>query len=296
MTMEQYTLATDAVINDLDKDTYVKLNNDYVLDRYQMKPAYYIAGSNETKNRVDLYSFIKRAEMEMVGLLMIYTNQNTGDQKRLCLPLSAEKEVWAKYYDDLKYGSQDDPAFGFAIGSVVSRELSNLLKSGGEMEDYAVESSDYDICFTGDTPILMADQSIKPINEVEEGDWVSSAKGQQLVSSRVESVESHFGIYQFVSIMVQPENQLYAGNGEGLYLISLTGTKNHPIHTVNGLVPIEELKVGDRVVLEDNNVLSSGEVIQLKTFSRESKVYNITTESGSYLANGIWVGDKSESR
>ncbi len=296
MTMEQYTLAVEATINDLDKDTYLKLNNEFVLDRYQMKPAYFIAGSEGTKNRVDLYSFIQRQDMEMLGLLMIYTNQTSGKESKLCLPLAAENEVWAKYYDDLKYGSQDDPAFGFAIGSVVSRELSNLLKSGGESEDYSVESSDYDICFPGDTPILMADESSKPIATVEAGDWVASVKNGRLVSSKVKSVESHFGRYQFVNITVQPDDQLYAGGSKMLNLISLTGTNNHPIHTTRGLVPLSNIKRGDKVFLEGNSGITKAEVLQINAFTRESKVYNLRTESGSYLANGIWVGDKSEVR
>jgi len=61
LTMDEYTKALTYKIGDLDKDTYVKFDNTYVLDRYENRKPYFITGSDGLKKRIDLYKFISRA-------------------------------------------------------------------------------------------------------------------------------------------------------------------------------------------------------------------------------------------
>jgi len=54
LTMEEYTKAKTFKVKDLDNDTYVKFDNTYVLDRYEMRKPYFITGDDGLKKRIDL--------------------------------------------------------------------------------------------------------------------------------------------------------------------------------------------------------------------------------------------------
>jgi hypothetical protein len=46
LTLDEYKKAKTYTIADLDKDTYVKFDNAYVLDRYESRKPYFITGSD----------------------------------------------------------------------------------------------------------------------------------------------------------------------------------------------------------------------------------------------------------
>ncbi|RYG30915.1 MAG: hypothetical protein EOO01_36100, partial [Chitinophagaceae bacterium] len=55
MTPEQYEKVKSFTVKDLDNDTYVKIENTYVLDRYEARKPYFITGDDGLKKRIDLY-------------------------------------------------------------------------------------------------------------------------------------------------------------------------------------------------------------------------------------------------
>lgn len=70
LTMEEYTKAQTFTINDLDKDTYVKFENTYVLDRYEMRKPYFITGDDGLKKRIDLYKLIVRNDKQELATVV----------------------------------------------------------------------------------------------------------------------------------------------------------------------------------------------------------------------------------
>ena len=54
LTKAEYDKAKAFKINDLDKDTYVKFENKYVLDRYAVRKPYFVTGDDGLKKRIDL--------------------------------------------------------------------------------------------------------------------------------------------------------------------------------------------------------------------------------------------------
>src|SRR3954465_5274298 len=75
LTMEEYEKAKTFEIKDLDKDTYVKFDNVYILDRYEAKKPYFITGDDGLKKRIDLYKLIAKTGMQELGLMIFYTNE-----------------------------------------------------------------------------------------------------------------------------------------------------------------------------------------------------------------------------
>ncbi|MFY0686668.1 MAG: hypothetical protein JXQ90_05865 [Cyclobacteriaceae bacterium] len=291
MTVAEYDLVTSFRIDNLDEDSYVKVNSDYVLDRFQMKPAYYVAGKDGTKNRVDLYSFIRRSEMQELGLLMIYSEN--GEVKHLCLPYRAESEVWVKYYDDLKYGGRDNPDFAFAVGSVLSREFATMQLSGGDQDDYSVQSSDYDICFPGSSRVTMVDHSWKSIDQVRVGDRILSFKDGERQEGTVTAIEKHEGVYPMVKILASPLSWITASTKNiQPALIRLKATVNHPIMTASGHKPAGDIVPGMQLKFLEVDELTEAKVDYVAVGKSEQKVYNLITSSGNYLVEGVLVNDK----
>lgn len=161
-------------------------------------------------------------------------------------------------------------------------------------------------CFTGETPVLMADESSRSIDQVGVGDWVRGRGGER---SRVSAVETPRLNGRF----------LYALNG-GLPFV----TSEHPFLTSdgwksidpaettreNGQVVVARLDVGDRLLACSSTMdVSHGggvavavdravELVTLTSISRiaadpEMTVYNLILEDGhEYVANGFVVHNK----
>src|ERR1700733_1923531 len=75
LTLDEYNKALTYSIADLDKDTYVKFDNAYVLDRYESRKPYFITGGDGLKKRVDLYKLIAKDGMQEIGMMVFYTNE-----------------------------------------------------------------------------------------------------------------------------------------------------------------------------------------------------------------------------
>ena len=87
MTQEEYALAKTVQVDDLDNDTYVKIGEgDYVLDRYDMKPPYFITGDSGIKKRIDVYKMLDRESMGELGLVVYFTNTEAEETFNLVIP------------------------------------------------------------------------------------------------------------------------------------------------------------------------------------------------------------------
>jgi len=293
MTLEEYEMLKDFRIENLDEDTYVKISSQYVLDRYQMKPPYFIAGDGDTKNRVDLYKFIKRDDLSELGLLMVYTHISTGEVKHLCLPFTAEKEVWDQYYDDLKYSGQENPAMAFAISSVLAKELSNIFVSGEAGDDYEVESSDYDICFPPDAKVLVSDGSTREISQIRVGEKVQTIGERGIQYTQVTEIQVHKGNFPIMKIRTTPVGIETASVGKaGFKNLSFRATPNHPVLTDKGAIKVSNLNFGDEILGDFNDVKTKFQVNYISISGSSNTVYNLVTESGSYIVDSILVSDK----
>jgi hypothetical protein len=297
MSMEEYKLVTEFRIENLDEDTYIKINQAYVLDRYKMKPAYFIAGEKETKNRVDLYTVIRRQDLTKLGLLMVYTDMTTKKLSYICLPFQADNEVWVRYYDDLKYGGREQPAMAFAIGSVLSKELSNIMVAGASGNDYEVENSDYDICFPAGSAISMLNGLTAPIEKIAIGDTVLAMDTfGQLLATVVTAIEIHETRAPLVKIITMPAQMQTAATAAAStgYLphLHLLATPNHPLLTADG-----KMKIGDLYPSQELMGVFDGEIQQFKVkyvsmVGAAQKVYNLKTIAGNYVVNNVLVSDK----
>lgn len=129
------------------------------------------------------------------------------------------------------------------------------------------------LCLVGDTEIISVDGP-KMISEICEGDLVLSHLGWRPVSASA-MTDNDAEIWELV-----------LKNG-----IRLEGTRNHPVITLRGEVPLGELTSQDHVMtwdwIEGYNI---EQVCHVTVTSRRAPVYSITVEeSHDFFANGILV-------
>jgi hypothetical protein len=86
MTMEDFNKAKAFKIKDWDADTYVKFDNAYVLDRYEMKPPYVFKYSDGIERRIYLYKFLDNKTKKELGLIAFYHTPANGKTINLCVP------------------------------------------------------------------------------------------------------------------------------------------------------------------------------------------------------------------
>src|ERR1700750_885813 len=75
LTMAEYDKAKTFSIGDLDKDTYVKFENAYILDRGGFGKPYFITGDDGKKKRIDLYKLILKEGRQELGTVIYYTTE-----------------------------------------------------------------------------------------------------------------------------------------------------------------------------------------------------------------------------
>jgi uncharacterized protein YfaS (alpha-2-macroglobulin family) len=137
---------------------------------------------------------------------------------------------------------------------------------------YMVDMAEQGGCFAGDTPVLMSDGSLRPIEEVKEGDEVLTRIGEDdasLVSAKVTAVHR-----------VE----------EGGYLLLNGSIKVTPIHRM--YVDGEWKRAGD---IQPGETLTDAQGRSVTVESIEWQrdpvpVYNLTVEKyHTYFAGGVWV-------
>lgn len=303
MSPEEYKLALEAKVEDLDHDTYIKFaDGKYVLDRYEMKPPYFITGDSGVKKRIDLYKLLDRASMSELGLIAFFTNTESGETFNLVLPNMASKgEVWNMYFDDIHKHDKEENDVALKMSYILSKEVAYLMQKSSGVDMSAMDSndSDYDFCFPALAQVTLADGSHKNIADITAGEVVMNYTEGEQSTTIVTSVSIHKkSNIPLSKVILLPVETLTATVKDETYtasIMELIATSNHPVMTESGKKTIEALKVGD-VLYRHNpmtNILEKFQVSFLvHGYDTTQEVYNLTTEAGSYLVEDVVVYGK----
>ncbi|RYU91699.1 hypothetical protein EWM62_07105 [Mucilaginibacter terrigena] len=300
LTMAEYSKAQTFAIADLDKDTYVKFENTYILDRYEGRKPYFITGSDGLKKRIDLYKLIAKDGMQEIGTMVFYTNEKGKLYKALVPNFTADGKVWEQYFQDIDNINKVETNFILKLSYVLSKEFSfqqyKLLNGGKDMKE---ESATYgnDICFPGDELVTMASGAKKLLKDVKSGDEVITVDPATKIASAVKVKEltthdaNNYALTKLVLISAQV-------NGRDIKLSSkvLQATPNHPMLTKQGNQKIGDIALGQDVLcLNEQTGKYEAYTVLLKTerAGGTQKVYNIVADGGStIIMNGVMVMQK----
>ncbi len=162
--------------------------------------------------------------------------------------------------------------------------------------EYSLPRPDFG-CFPAGSIVSMADGTEKAIENILIGEKVIAFEDGKKVIAEVYQVDIHDKTdYDLTNIQVSSPNDSYASlQNHVSKSISLLATPNHPIMTNNGFVKAGLLKTKDVVYHynTDTNQFDMYEADRLENkFQKSNKVYNLRTDKGNYLVNGIVVSNK----
>lgn len=141
---------------------------------------------------------------------------------------------------------------------------------------YPCGSDPEEECFLAKTPILMADGSTKPIENVKVGDLILAFDEE--TKTLKEDKVSKFFEHDADEYLVINEN--------------LKATANHPVYSEGKWTEIGKLKVGDKLL---NAQGKPEEIKSIKLVKEPVKVYNLEVNPyNTYIASGIVVHNKDE--
>jgi hypothetical protein len=304
LTIDEYNKAQTFTIADLDKDTYVKFENTYVLDRYENRKPYFITGSDGLKKRVDLYKLIAKEGLQEIGLMVFYTNEKGKLYKALVPDFTADGKVWAKYFQDIDNINKEETNFILKLSYILSKEVSfqqyKILNGGKDLKE---ESATYgnDICFPGDELVTMANGEKKMLKTIKSGDEVITIDPATEKTSAVKVKEltiheaKNYALTQLVLISAKIKNTS-AGQLVNLNTKVLQATPNHPMLTKQGNQKMGQIAEGQEVLClnEQTGRYQTFKVLQkTERGGGVQKVYNIVADGGStLLMNGVMVMQK----
>ena len=304
LTMAEYDKAKTFAIADMDKESYVKFENIYILDRYEARKPYFITGEDGLKKRIDLYKLIAKEGMQEIGLMVFYTNEKGKVYKALVPDFTADSKVWEKYFLDIDNITKEEKNFVLKLSYILSKELSfqqyKVLNGGKDMKE---EGATYgnDICFPGDEVVQMANGATKLLKEVKSGDRVITVDPTTHQSAIVKVKEltvhpaKNYAITQLTLVSAQTQNTL-AGTEVKLSGKLLQATPNHPMMTKQGNLKIGEVTEGQEVLClnEKTGKYEAFTVLQkTEKAGGVQKVYNMVADGGStFLMNGVMVMQK----
>ncbi len=304
LSMEEYEKAKTFTVKDLDNDTYVKIENTYVLDRYEGRKPYFITGDDGNKKRIDLYKLVLKEGMQDLGMMVFYTTEK-GKLYKACLPdFKAAPKVWEKYFEDIHAIDKVEPNFVLKLSYILSKELGfQLYKSANAGKDLSKEAGTYgsDICFPGTVQVSMADGSHKTLSEVKQGDHIITVDPATKVSSTVEVKElvahdeKNYAITKLLLLSAKEVNTSI-GKEISLGYKEITATPNHPVFTKTGEKKIGEVVEGDEILCADKVTgIYQKYIVWARTEQAGGvqKVYNIVTDGGStFIMNDVMVLQK----
>lgn len=304
ITMEEYELAKTFVIEDLDNDSYVKFENKYILDRYEMRKPIYITGDDGNRKRVDVYKLVARQDLTDLGVMVFYTTETGTLYKALIPNFLASGDIWEKYFEDIHAIDKVEANFVLKLSYVLSREFSfQMMKSSGAdaaIDEHATYGSD--ICFPGDQLVTLADGSQKELQDIKMGDQVITIdpESQQQTVVKVNKLVAHIPENYAITALTlikternetEDELELYLG------IKTLKATPNHPMLTSNGHKPIGEVQVGELILSREkgSDSYSSYEVIETQEITEGVQpVFSIEANAGTTLMmNGVMVKQKN---
>lgn len=304
LTMAEYDIAKNYTIADLDKDTYVKFDNAYILDRYQARKPFFITGDDGLKKRIDLYKLVAKEGMQDIGLMVFYTNEKGKIYKAVVPDYTADGKVWDKYFQDIDNINKEEKNFVLKLSYILSRELSfqqyKVLNNGkAPSEEEATYGSD--ICFPGDEEVAMADGAKKMLKDVRAGDQVITVDPKTKTTSvvKVKELTTHdaknYALTSLILIAARSEPKP-AGTEIHLSAKILKATPNHPMMTRDGDRKMGDVQVGQEVICLNDR---TGKYDVYKVWKKEEhaggtqRVYNILADGGStFIMNGVMVMQK----
>jgi hypothetical protein len=306
LTMAEMAKTPTFLINDLDKDTYVKFENAYILDRSGYGKPYFITGDDGKKKRIDLYKLILKEGRVELGTMIFYSTEK-GKRYVACMPgYKADGKVWEKYFEDIHAIEKEEPNFVLKLSYVLSKELGFQLyraNTAGAGKEISREAGTYgnDICFPGDMQVAMAGGSTRLLSQVKAGDEVVAVDPvtHQPATVRVKELTVHeaknYAITKLV-LFSATEKDLRLAREVVLLSKVLQATPNHPMVTVNGDKKMGELKEGDKVLCLDEK---TGRYTEFTIWDKEEsaggmqRVYNIVADGGStFIMNDVMVLQK----
>lgn len=292
MTAADYEAAKTLRIENLERDTYVVFDEPgYILDRYELRPAYVFTFSDSMERRLYLYLLYPLETEDTLGFVLFYHSAETD----IALPIpgpGAERAAWSLYIDDLKYTGEDHPGFLPTVSFVISRELAGLLQGvNAPME----ESGEYEYCFPAQGQVTLADGSLRPIADIRPGDrlWSWSESEQQPVLTTVTGVDRHERnrIPLLELGLVQPAVPLASQTATDLPLHQLLCTANHPLQTANGPVAAGDLRLGDELLLYQGQQVVPVQVAYIRSGQHHTTtVYSLQTQRNlPFWVDGVLV-------
>jgi hypothetical protein len=304
ITMPEYEKAKTFTVKDLDKDTYIKFENTYILDRYEGKKPYFITGDDGLKKRIDLYKLIAKQGMQTLGTMIFYTNE-TGKLYKAVLPgLTADPKIWEQYFEDIHAIDKVEKNFVLKLSYVLSKELSfQIYKAEGK--PVSKESATYgnDICFPGDNEVELADGTSKFLKDIVAGDRVISYDpvSQKESAVTVQSLTVHEPKnYAVTELQLINTEEIETNNSNEVIIHSrqLKATPNHPVKTGTGVTSIGKVKAGDRIVCynEKKKTYQQFTIWNKREFTEGVQpVYNIVADAGeTFIMNSVMVLQKQQ--
>jgi hypothetical protein len=304
ITMAEYEKAKTYVVKDMDTETYVKFDNNYILDRYELRKPYFVTGEDLLKKRIDLYKLIAKEGKQELGLMIFYTNEK-GKLYQACLPnFTADAEVWKKYFEDIHAIDKEEKNFVLKLSYVLSKEVGyQMYKSINQGKDISKESLTYgnDICFPGDQEVTMKDGSVKPLAEINRGEEIMTFDPilQKSIVSKVEELTVHEAKnYAIVKLTLVSATQEITSAGHEVTLLQreIEATPNHPVKTASGEKEIRDVKEGEEILCFDSRTHQYRPYVMLlksEFGGGVQKVYNVVTRQGeTLLLNGVVMRQK----
>lgn len=303
LTMADYEKARTFSVGDPDKDTYVKLDNTYILDHHDFGKPYFITGDDGKRKRIDLYKLLLKEGRVELGTVICYTTE-TGKRYTACMPgYKADAKVWRKYFEDIHAIDKEEPFFVLKLSYVLSEELGfQLYRSANGQQGAAVnrEAGTYgnDICFPGEMRVSMADGGEKALRDVRAGekvitvDAVSGVRRTVVVKGLAVHEAKNYAITRLTLMCVRVRREREVRLSSRV----LEATPNHPMVTADGERRAGELLVGDKVVCRDDG---TGKYMEYEVWDKTESaggvqpVYNIVAGGGStFIMNGVMVMQK----
>jgi intein/homing endonuclease len=304
LTLAEYEKARTFMIKDLDKDTYAKFENTYIMDRYELRKPYFITGDDGLKKRIDLYKFLAKENMQELGLAIFYTNEK-GKLYTAILPnFTADSKVWEKYFEDIHAIDKVEKNYVLKLSYILSKEVGfQLYKAVNQGKDLAKESATYgnDICFPGDQEIMLADGETKLLSEVKAGDRIITLNPetkQNTVIDVKELVQHEAKNYAVTQLILMRAEEYFNANGKEILLHTkiIEATPNHPMFTQSGNKEMGKVNEGDEILClntQSGNYESYAVAAKKEYVAGTQKVYNIVAGEGTpFLMNGVMVLQK----
>lgn len=289
----EYEQLKSLTIENLERDSYVVFEEEgFILDRYELKPAYVFNFSDQIERKVYLYLVYPLETEDTLGCVMFYQREDV----RIVLPLpgaNADREAWGLYIDDLKYVGEDEPGFLACVGFVVSKEFMALLAGSAAGQE---QEGEYEYCFAEKALVQLADGREIPVSEIIPGMEIMSwdVTDQVFTKTMVTGLDIHRRVsIPMYEIWVTDPSVLLADNLDQPVLKRLYITPNHPVETKSGIMSAREIQAGMHIYCEENGALISVPVMASRiAHSSEKTVYSIITEDMPFFVEGILVWPK----